>query len=597
MPDSPDKTSDGQLSFKIFSEGEEIKSVFGLVSFTIRKEVNRIGKALLIFEAGDMPKEEIPESDSDVFAPGKKIAVHAGYKPGSEEPIFEGIVISHQLRIQGENESTLHVDCRDYAYLTTQIKKDELFKDKKDNEVISEIVGKYDSLSATVETTSTKHKELFQRACSDWDFILSRAHSNGLIIVSEGKNIKIAKPQLKGEPVLKVSYGWDLIEFDGKLSASGQISKVKVQAWDIKTQQLKTVESKMPELNKQGNATISKLADSLDNTIETISTIGYMDEAELQAMADSQLLKNGLSMITGTCKFYGNAKAVPGKLLQLEGLGERFNGNAFIGSVEHEFNEDGWFTTVGMGMTAGNITEKPDVTLPPAAGLLPGIQGLYIGKVTQIDKDPDGEYKIQVKIPFLNPSCDTVWARLGSLRASNSFGSFCIPDIDDEVILGFFNNDPRFPVILGSLYSSKQKPPYEIEAANKISAFVSKSKLKIEFEEEKKIITFSTPGGNKIMLNDDAKGITLEDQHQNKIVMNDTGILIDSTKALTFKAKGDVSIDAGANANIKAKSNISAQGVNVDLKADAALTAKGSAKAELSASGQTVIKGAMVMIN
>ena len=241
--------------------------------------------------------------------------------------------------------------------------------------------------------------------------------------------------------------------------------------------------------------------------------------------------------------------------------------------------------------------EMPDTFASPAAGLLPPMQGLYIGKVTKIDEDPDGEYKIQVKIPFLDPACDMVWARLNSVRASNGYGSFFIPDIDDEVILGYFNNDPRFPVILGSLYSSKQKPPYEIEATNKISAFVSKEKMKIEFEEEKKIITISTPGNNKIVLSDDTKGIFLEDQNGNKITMDDKGISIESTKDITIKAKAKVLTDAGADVGITAKSNVKAEGINVELQAKASLKAKGNASAELSASGPTVVKGAMVMIN
>lgn len=590
---SPNRITDGQLAYKILSEGEEIKDEFGLISFTVRKEINRIGKALLVFEAGDMPKGEISESDKDTFAPGRKISILAGYKPEEIELVFEGIVISHQLKIQSENECRLHIDCRDYAYLTTSVKKDVLFKNKTDNEVISEILSKYSLLSTTVDATQTRHNEVFQRACTDWDFILSRARLNGLTVITDGEKINIKRPELSKKPILKVTYGLDLIEFDGKLSASHQISDVKVQAWDVKSQELKVVEGKLPKLNKQGDSSIAELAASLKSEAETISTIGYADEAELQAIANSRLLESGLSMITGTCKFYGNTKALPGELIELEGLGKRFNGNAFIGSVEHEFDEEGWTTTIGMGLDLQDIISKQGLTI----GLPSEIYGLYIGKVVQLDKDPDGEYKILVRIPFLDSSCDTIWARLGNFSASDSYGSFFIPDIGDEVIIGFFNNDSRFPAILGSLYSSKLKPPYEIEAANKIRAFISKSQMRIEFEEEKKMITLSTPDGNKIILSDDAKGITLEDQNSNKIVMDNNGILIDSAKKVTIRSKANIETEAGSNMAMKAKSNISVQGQNVDLKANAALTAKGTAKAEISASGQMIIKGAMVMIN
>ena len=45
------------------------------------------------------------------------------------------------------------------------------------------------------------------------------------------------------------------------------------------------------------------------------------------------------------------------------------------------------------------------------------------------------------------------------------------------------------------------------------------------------------------------------------------------------------------------QADVSAKGMNVNLEAQTGLTAKGNATAELSASGQTTVKGAMVMIN
>ena len=48
---------------------------------------------------------------------------------------------------------------------------------------------------------------------------------------------------------------------------------------------------------------------------------------------------------------------------------------------------------------------------------------------------------------------------------------------------------------------------------------------------------------------------------------------------------------------IKGPSAVNIQGANIEAKADIAFTGKGSASAELSAGGQTVVKGAMVMIN
>ena len=98
MSVSPEKNSEGLVTFSIFSEGEKINDSFETVSIWIRKEVNRIGRAKLVFEAGNMPMKEIPESDDDTFAPGNTIRFEAGYQ-SKEKFIFEGVFFTHNVNI------------------------------------------------------------------------------------------------------------------------------------------------------------------------------------------------------------------------------------------------------------------------------------------------------------------------------------------------------------------------------------------------------------------------------------------------------------------------------------------------------------------
>jgi len=190
-----------------------------------------------------------------------------------------------------------------------------------------------------------------------------------------------------------------------------------------------------------------------------------------------------------------------------------------------------------------------------------------------------------------------VWARCASFYGSAGFGAFIIPEIDDEVVLGFFNNDPSCPVILGSLYSSKHVPPYPLEAANHIKALVTRSKLKMEFDDDKKVITLITPANNKVVISDDAKSILLQDQTGNKVELSPSGILLDSPKDITISAKGKVAISALKNVEVAAQMDVTVSGQNVNHSAKIGFAAKGTATAELSAAGQTTVKGAMVMIN
>lgn len=127
--------------------------------------------------------------------------------------------------------------------------------------------------------------------------------------------------------------------------------------------------------------------------------------------------------------------------------------------------------------------------------------------------------------------------------------------------------------------------------------FITPAKTRIEYDEERKIVTISTPEKNMVVLSDDGKYIRLSDQHRNEITMDKEGITLSSAKDIKLKAKGDITMDAGSKIDSKARMDIDLEGMNVRVKAKIGASVKGNATAELSATGQTTIKGAMVMIN
>ncbi|MNK01833.1 Phage-related baseplate assembly protein [compost metagenome] len=595
MSVSPEKNSEGLVTFTVYSEGNKISDAFEMVSIRVRKEVNRISRAILVFEAGDMPMKEIPESDDETFAPGKEIRIEVGYQ-NNEQIIFQGMVISHNVDIPEEEPSTLEIECADFVFPSTMVRKNNLFENKTDSSIIQDILSTH-NVSVKVDATSVTHPELVQYYCSDWDFICSRADANGLLVISSGKDVKVIKPAVSAAATLKVTYGEDLIAFRGELQTSDQNTGVDAYAWDIATQKVLKASSATQTLNEQGDQSASDLSESIGGERMNLQTESYGDSSQLQTWADAQALKAGLSRIRGEIKFQGSSLAVPGCIITLDGLGKRFNGDAFIGSVEHEISDGEWITTAGMGVNPELTTQNPDVNTPPASGLLPGIEGLHIGVVSKIDGDPAKDYRIQVEFSLLGSSKNLVWARLSNFWSSKNFGAFFIPNVGDEVILGFLNNDPTYPVILGSLYSSANPAPLQIDKKNPIQLIQTKNGIKLEMDDENKVVTVTTPGTNKLVLSDKDKSVTLADQNGNKIVLSDSGILIQATKEITIKAGTEVKVDAGTNSSIKAGVNATVKGTNVELTANASFTAKGNASAELSAAGQTAVKGAIVMIN
>ena len=591
MADSPAKNKDHVLACTVYCNGSKLPDTFSLVSASVRLSLNRIGKATLRFNAGNMDKQTFDESDNALFKPGNPIKLDAG-GTNQQETLFEGSIIGLRIFTGKDFRPYMVVECRDCAYPATQGRKNRIFEKKKDSDIIREVLKDYGSVD--VDATQYQHPTLVQFYCTDWDFALSRADACGLFVFADGSKIKVKKPEVSGSPVLTVTYGEDITAFDLELTADDQFTQYEAVSWSPKEQKAVKVSAATPSLNKQGDLQPKSLA-SGDSML--LQTDAPTEEKALKQWADGMALKAGLARYQGSVSFYGSAKVKPGTLIELKGLGKRFNGNLFVGSVTHTIEDNEWTTEAGAGVPTMNITDEPDVVSPPAAGFLPGLQGLHAAVVRKLDGDPQKEYRIQIELPWLDGKSKLLWARLATMYATNGMGTYFLPEPGDEVLVGFMNADPTHPVILGSLYGAKHKPPFEYEAKNNTKAIVTREKLRIEFDEEKKVITVATPGKNTLVISDDGKSITLTDQHKNEIKMDSGGITLSSSKDIKLTAKGGITMDATSKISGTAKSDISLDGMNVKVQAKVGATVKGNATAELSATGQTTVKGAMVMIN
>lgn len=596
MANSPLLDSSGVLSVTVLSNGNPLADTTQILSIEIKQSFNRIPYAKIQLLDGDMPNATFPLSETDDFKPGSAITIKAGYD-SVVATIFEGVVIKHGIKISGENDARLVIECKDKALAMTVGRKNANFVDKKDSDIISQLIGTYSGLSSDVTATDTTFKELVQFYCSDWDYMLARAEVNGLLVNVDAAKVSVKAPEVSGTPVLTVTYGIDLIEFQAELDSRSQLQSVQGTTWDLATQAIQQQQATPQALTGQGDLDSATLASVLGLSSFNLQSAIPLDNSALTAWTKAQQLKAGLSRIRGRMSFQGSSVVKVGTLVELKGVGARFNGNVLVSGVSHDLREGNWVTEVDFGMPPSWFTEQEEVAAPPAAGVTAGVGGLQIGIVKKLDADPESQYKVQVSVPVMNAETDGVWARLSNFYASNSFGAFFIPEIGDEVILGYFNDDPSHPVILGSLYSSKQKAPYELTADNFKKAIITRSKLKVEFDDDKKIITIVTPANNTIVISDDGKSILLQDQNSNKVELNQSGITLDTPKDIVMSAKGKITLDAVGNVEITAKADVKTTGLNVNNTAQVGFVAKGSATAELSASGQTTVKGAMVMIN
>jgi len=587
MPTSPRVGNADLVSMTILVDGKVIKDVYQVADVQVSKEINRIPIAKVMIIDGSAVQENFEISESKDFLPGKDIEIKAGYH-GKNSTVFKGIIVKHGIRVKNNKSSFLVVTCNDEAVKMTIARNSEQYLGQKDSDVIRDLIRNA-NLKADVSSTSAKHEQQIKHYASDWDYIVTRAEVNGQIVIVDDGNVRVEAPQYRA-PELVVRYGDTLAEIDAEIDARTQLPSVKAHGWDPAQQKLVSGDSNEPRVNKQGDITGKKLVEVLNLKSFEMQSSETVAKSELDTWANAQLLRSRLARIRGGVTFPGNAKPKPGLLIALDGIGKRFNGDAFISSVRHNIEAGEWTTRVGFGLSRRWFTETQEhIEAPPAAGRRPGIQGLQIAVVKQIHDDPENQNRIKVVLPMIDSGSDGIWVRLTSGYATSNAGMFFMPEIGDEVVLGFLNDDPVSAIILGSLYSSKRKAPYAPDEQNTNKAIVTNNQLKISFDDVKKNLQIETPGGQVLTLSDEDKSITIKDCHDNKIQMESGGI--------TLSSPADISLSAGQNVKIEAKADVDIKGMNTKVNANVAFSANGDASAEVKASGQVTVKGAMVMIN
>ena len=567
------------VTFKLLIDGEQLSSSYQILSVVVEKEINRIPTAKIVVLDGDPATQEFELSNAELLIPGKEIEIKAGYH-SDDETIFKGIVIRHNLKIR-PNQSFLVIECKDKAVKLSVGRKSKYFYESKDNEILEEIISGY-SLENEIETTNVQHKELVQYDVSDWDFCVTRAQANGKVCIVDDGKITIQKPDFEQDKLETVTYGVSLLDFDAEIDARNQVAKVTSYSWNSANQELLEIEANNPNVSLNGNLTADKLAEVINLGNFELKSGGGTPDVELQEWADAKSLFNQLSKIRGKVKFQGIATAKPNTVLELAGVGDRFNGNVYISAVRHQISDGNWTVDAQFGINPRWFSETVDINDTPAAGLVSAVNGLQVGVVTQLESDPDGEDRIMVRLPIVNNEDQGIWARISTLDAGDSRGSFFRPEIEDEVIVGFINGNPKDAVVLGMMNSSSKPAPIVAADDNHEKGFVTRSEMKVIFNDDEISMTLETPNGNKIVISDDEGGIKLEDENGNFIEMNSDGITIESASNIKTNSSIDTTMESGAN---------------LEIKAGAQFIAEGSAGAEVSTGAVAVLKGSMVQIN
>ena len=231
--------------------------------------------------------------------------------------------------------------------------------------------------------------------------------------------------------------------------------------------------------------------------------------------------------------------------------------------------------------------------------------GITIGVVTDI-KDPDKKNRVKVRLLNRTDSVqETDFIRVMTPMAGKQYGALFLPEVGDEVLVGFVDGDFTDPYVLGSLWNTKAPAPAAVQdGKNELRTIQSKTKHKLEFNDgtEKPGVTLATAQESGLAMDDKAKTIVLKDKAGENALSIDIGggtVTLEAKTKLVLKCGGaSIELDGSGGAiTIKTSGSIKIDGQQVDLAGKSAISAKATGQLNLEASGPANLKGAIVKIN
>ena len=153
------------------------------------------------------------------------------------------------------------------------------------------------------------------------------------------------------------------------------------------------------------------------------------------------------------------------------------------------------------------------------------------------NNDPDGLGRVKVQYNWASGNTTSDWMRMIQPHSGAGKGFYFIPEIGEEVLVGFEGGNAQNPYILGTQYNGLESSGYN------------------SGKNDKKVI--HTRSGTKILFNDAEGSILIEDPSGNTYLMDGQGnIEVNAPKNFTLKAGENVSISAGKNVSVSAGENM-----------------------------------------
>ncbi len=375
---------------------------------------------------------------------------------------------------------------------------------------------------------------------SDFDFIRRLAHQYQEWMYFDGTKLIFGKPRKLADPI-RLEYGTTLSSLDIGLQTLARSEQVfSYHSGADREMQRMTPDLAYGHDKLSGEAFRASLGmfskparqhalPRISNETELVNYMGRKQAAETAEThyitAESQVptLRVGsvISLYSSFLERVGN-------------LSEESLGNFIIIEITHEVSQGSYYKNRFKAIPATiKALPSPKVRMPLAETQMATVLS---------NADPQGKGRVRVRMNWQTDGMQTSWVRVmtpdggSSSDVKSNRGFVFIPEVGDQVLLGFRHGDPARPYVMGSLFNGTTgRGGLE---GNHMKSLTTRSGHVIEFDDASL-----------------SSGITIKDRNHNVIHIDSSSndIYIAACHDITISAKNDVTINAGGTMALNAR--------------------------------------------
>ena len=503
------------------------KSLSSFISLQIEQNIGKHHRFQMAVELETGGNRYVHNINSSKKWLGESIVVKA-----ASTPIFVGVVTNVQLHREGSDFGCIIVSGYSATYRMETAHSCFSWNDR----TIGDVVKKLCEQAKVQLELNPAFKETKDFICqyeeSDFDFIRRLAHQYQEWMYFDGTKLIFGKPRKLADPI-RLEYGTTLSSLDIGLQTLARSEQVfSYHSGADREMQRMTPDLAYGHDKLAGEAFRASLGmfskparqHALPRISNETELVNYMGRKQAAETAETHYITAESQVPTLRV---GSVVSLYSSFLERVGnLSEESLGNFIIIEITHEVSQGSYYKNRFKAIPATiKALPSPKVRMPLAETQMATVLS---------NADPDGKGRVRVRMNWQTDGMQTGWVRVmtpdggSSSDVKSNRGFVFIPEVGDQVLLGFRHGDPARPYVMGSLFNG------------------TTGRGGLEGNHMKSLTTRS---GHTIKLNDSLSslGITIKDIKGNSIHIDSVG------DDIIINAKRNITINAGETFTVNAR--------------------------------------------